>query len=102
MSRNLEGHTPNTITDPGRFMDEMMHIRELGYAVNAGEWRENVYGIAAVVRDPRDKPLVALGISAPSVRIPSERWPEIGKGVMQAAAELRQHLSDSDQTIKND
>ncbi len=37
---SLEQHTSRTITDPEELQRELARIRQLGYAINRGEWRE--------------------------------------------------------------
>ena len=69
MSRRLRGWSPRTVTDPAEFLREMERIRQVGYAVNRGEWRESVGGIAAPVRDPSGR--VVAGIVRSTVR---KRW----------------------------
>ncbi|WP_158964483.1 IclR family transcriptional regulator [Chachezhania sediminis] len=47
---------------------ELAQIRAQGYAINRGEWREDVFGIAAPVMDVRGKVIGAVGISGPATR----------------------------------
>ena len=47
---HLRPHTPRSITDPDEFRREMERIRTNGFAINRGEWREAVWGVAAPVR----------------------------------------------------
>jgi IclR family transcriptional regulator, KDG regulon repressor len=59
-------------------------VRRKGFAINRGEWRAGVWGVAAPVfgRDPQ--PLAAIGVSGPRDRIE----PEIGRfsEIVRAAA----------------
>lgn len=68
-SEGFVRHTPATIVDADDFLREMEKIRAQGYAVNRGEWRESVWGIASAIRDSSGAAIAALGISGPSSRI---------------------------------
>ncbi len=48
---------------------EAKRVRALGYAVNRGEWREGVWGIAAPVFNAQGTIVAALGISGPEQRV---------------------------------
>lgn len=50
-------------------LTEEKRVRAVGYAVNRGEWREGVWGVAAPVFDARGAVVAALGISGPEQRI---------------------------------
>jgi IclR family KDG regulon transcriptional repressor len=78
---NLAPHSPNTITDPEKL--------RRGYAINRGEWRESVWGIAAVVGDPNSAIEMAVGVSGPGFRFEAEgRCQELAAMVMEAAREI--------------
>ncbi|TCP47836.1 IclR family transcriptional regulator [Tamaricihabitans halophyticus] len=65
----IAAFSPNTITDPGKLRAELDDIRERGYAVNRGEWRAQVGGIAIPVCSPLQDVVAALGFSGPVQRI---------------------------------
>ncbi|MYN12437.1 helix-turn-helix domain-containing protein [Pusillimonas sp. TS35] len=65
---NLKPITPTTITSPKRFAQEIEKIRKQGYAVNRGEWREGVYGVAAPILDGSGQVIAAIGLSGPAAR----------------------------------
>lgn len=85
-ARRLKPFSPRTITDVGRFLAEMARIAQAGYAVNRGEWRETVRGVAAPILDPTGRVLAAIGISGPAERIKPAMYPEYGRLVIKAAA----------------
>lgn len=64
----LQAHTGRTITDGEAFLREMRKVRMQGYAINRGEWRDGVWGIAAPVVDNRGTVIAAIGISGPAAR----------------------------------
>lgn len=65
----LPTYTPQTVTDVEALSVELDAVRDRGYAVNRGEWRAEVGGVAAVVLGPGGRPEAALGISGPLTRI---------------------------------
>ena len=65
----LERHTPRTI---GTFEDlerELARVREQGYALNRGEWRESVCGVGVPIFGSDRKVVAAVGISGPLERL---------------------------------
>ncbi|MBW6401622.1 IclR family transcriptional regulator [Roseomonas sp. HJA6] len=84
----LPGFTAATITDPMQLREELSKARDIGYAVNRGEWREDVGGVAAPVFDGLERPVAALGISGPLNRLTAERMAALAPRVVQAARRL--------------
>ena len=64
---------------------ELDRVRQQGYAVNRGEWRASVWGIAAPVFDERQRVVAALGISGPAERIRARGVKRLAELVVQAA-----------------
>ena len=83
----LPQFTRTTIADPTALRVELAHIRELGYATNNGEWRDDVSAVAAAVVDASGAPIASLSVSMPSGRMPVDRG-ELGARVKAAAASL--------------
>ncbi|ANY08317.1 IclR family transcriptional regulator [Pseudonocardia sp. HH130630-07] len=69
LTGGLPAYTERTITDPDRLRHELQAARETGCAVNRGEWRISVAGVAAVVYDIDGRPEAAVGISGPVERV---------------------------------
>lgn len=69
LSRRLKQYSPNTITDPDEFLQEMERVRGNGYAVNRGEWRNAVWGVAAPVLTRKGIAVAAIGVSGPAHRV---------------------------------
>jgi IclR family KDG regulon transcriptional repressor len=87
----LHPHSRFTITDPEKLREELAGAERAGYAVNRGEWRESVWGVAAAVRDPLGTPTAAVGVSGPSYRIDTgNRCEELARLVKTAAADIHQ------------
>lgn len=92
MSGRLESHTSNTIIDPAQFLKEMKKIRAQGYAMNRGEWRESVWGIAAPIMGAKGAAIAAVGISGPADRIRKKSLQGSATLVSAAAAAISEKL----------
>jgi IclR family transcriptional regulator, KDG regulon repressor len=69
IAQGLEQHSPLTLTQPDALRLELERVRADGYAVNRGEWRLGVGGVAVPVLSPFNEVVAALGFSGPSDRI---------------------------------
>ncbi|MGO4328543.1 IclR family transcriptional regulator [Cupriavidus sp. 2TAF22] len=92
MARHLQPQTPHTIARPAAFMKEMRTVREQGYAVNRGEWRETVWGVAAPILDSRGTVIAAVGISGPAERVRQADLGACAALVIAAAADISEAL----------
>jgi DNA-binding IclR family transcriptional regulator len=81
-------HTPSTIVSMPLLKDELRKIARAGYAVNRGEWREGVGGLASPIFNGFDRPVAALGISGPLDRLSIARMEQFAPRVVEAAAGL--------------
>ncbi|HUH58574.1 MAG TPA: IclR family transcriptional regulator [Candidimonas sp.] len=71
--QQLRPFTTKTIVDPAEFHEQFDQIRSVGYAINSGEWREQVVGVAAPLRDVTGAVVAAIGISGPAERLTPEQ-----------------------------
>ncbi len=60
-------------------------VRNLGYAINIGEFRDNVAGLAAPVQLGHGEVIAAVGISGPLDRLPRRKTRALAPAVMAAA-----------------
>ncbi|WP_240841349.1 IclR family transcriptional regulator [Acidaminobacter sp. JC074] len=68
-SRELESFTDKTIDSKEALVDNLMVIKEQGYAISQGEYVKDGSGIAAPVRDYTGEVIASIGIIGPSSRI---------------------------------
>ncbi|MFG5776315.1 IclR family transcriptional regulator [Comamonas sp. J-3] len=92
VAQSLVAHTKFSIVDPAKFLQEMARIRVQGYAVNRGEWNENVYGIASPVSDASGNVVAALGLSGPKERFKPAQIKAFSPLVVAAAAQISERL----------
>lgn len=92
ISRQLVARTSKSITDPEQFLQEMARVRSQGYAVNKGEWNENVCGIASPVSDVSGQVVAALGLSGPKERFKAAQIKAFAPLIVDAAARVSREL----------
>lgn len=72
----LEKFTTNTITDPDKFRGECHKVRRQGYAINNGEFREDVHGVGAPIFNARGEVVGAISTAVPASRMSNGRLEE--------------------------
>lgn len=75
-THGLPQATPNTITDEEALFEELLEIRDLGYAINHGESTEGLRAVSVPVIEPDDGVIGALGVSGPAHRLSYDRVEE--------------------------
>lgn len=88
LAARLERFTPTTIVDRAALRAELLEAARVGYAINRGEWREGVGGIASPVFNGFDRPIAALGISGPLERLTPAKIAQFAPRVVAVAGEL--------------
>lgn len=96
ISQSLQGPTSATVVDPKKFLQEMARIRVQGFALNRGEWNENVYGIASPVTDVSGSLVAALGLSGPKERFKPAQIKIFTPLIVEAAAQVSLRLGARD------
>jgi len=72
----------------------MQQVRRLGYAINRGEWRPGVNGLAAPIFDGAGAVIAAVGISGPDTRLRPTRLRDLAAAVCEAAEQLSTGLGE--------
>lgn len=89
---HLKRYTSQTIVDLAALNREFELIRINGYAINRGEWREGVFGIAAPIMDATEELVGGIGISGPSTRFRPKQIKVWAEMVVDAANIISQAL----------
>lgn len=92
IDRGLPRYTERSVIDPDEYLEILQRVRQLGCAVNDGETSDEEVGIAAPIRDHRDRAVAAILLSAPRYRTPPERIEELGEFVKRTATEISRRL----------
>lgn len=95
LANGLSRYTASTLIDEAALRRELAGIRARGYAVNAGEFREALNGVAAPIwRFPREL-AGAVAVAGPAFRLDAERLDRFGLLVRRVAAEISRQLGTS-------
>lgn len=84
----LKAMTPKTITSREALREELVRVRELGYAVDDEETFVGVRCVAAPIHDSTNQVIASLGISGPAARVTPERLHDIGLRIRALAEEF--------------
>ncbi|WP_114470120.1 IclR family transcriptional regulator [Pseudorhodoferax soli] len=84
----LTQFTASTIVVRDELQVELENASRSGYAVNRGEWREDVGGIASPIFTGLARPIAALGISGPTARLSPVQVRRFAPRIMAMAREL--------------
>jgi len=92
LTGKLASFTSRTLTSRVALARELDKIRETGFAVNRGEWRSSVGGIAAPIFDGTGAAVAAIGVSGPVERLGPARLRVLAPWVMTAAQQVSLEL----------
>lgn len=84
----LVRHTDTTLVSLPLLKDELHKIVRAGYAVNRGEWRDGVGGVAVTIFNGFDQPIAAVGISGPLERLTPKAVKQFVPDVAACAREI--------------
>ncbi len=92
ISRGLKQYTPNTITDPSKFRQELTKIYERGYSVGNEELRQGVTSISAPIRNYAGQVVAAINFVGPSHRFSTQRINFLATELIRAAENISERL----------
>lgn len=90
---SLDSYTSKTITDPKVLAEQIKEIGELGWAVEHGEFMDEVSSIAVPVRDYTRTLVGVIAVTGPSHRLSSDKIKkEIMPLILSSGSELSRRL----------
>lgn len=89
---HLNPYTPKTKTDPQALRDELAEVRARGFALNTGEYRGEIVGVAVPVRDASGGVVAAVSVSGPAYRFSITDATALAPTIQAAAAEISRKL----------
>jgi len=92
LTAGLPRFTERTITDPRRLREELVRIREQGFAFTVGELDPGVAAISVPIVDRRHDVVAAVSVGGPAVRFEEGRLPVLIGEVRRAAEEISVRL----------
>ncbi|HZD39647.1 MAG TPA: IclR family transcriptional regulator [Terriglobales bacterium] len=89
----LQSYTHQTITEPKTISEQIKEIREVGYAVENGEFMDEVTSVAVPIRDYTRNLVGVLAVTGPSYRLSGDRTKtEIVPLILESGHELSRRL----------
>jgi DNA-binding IclR family transcriptional regulator len=88
----LARYTSLTITTKGKLREELVRVREQGYAVAVDELEEGLTAVAAPVRNAHGDVVASMSVSGPTFRLPEARVDEVVPQLVAAAEEVSHRL----------
>jgi DNA-binding IclR family transcriptional regulator len=86
--------TDKSLINPKMLRQELMVVKEMGYAVNRGEFEDEIMAVAAPVNDGV-KVVGSLVVQFPKFRYKEENLPEFGERIVQGALEIQSAIQKS-------
>lgn len=86
LAAGLPQLTDATVVDEEGLRAELAAVRERGYAVNGGEWNDDVSAVAAAVLDGSGRPVASISVNVPTSRSTEESRAAHGALVREGAA----------------
>lgn len=93
--RDVHQYTPKTIVNAERFGVEASRVRERRYAINRGEWRSDVIGLAAPIVGNTGDIMGAIGLSAPASRLHIDELENMAPRLVEYAEKISMSLGCS-------
>jgi len=88
----MPSRTSHTITEPGRFAEELTRIRAQGFALDDEEHEEGVRCLAVPVRDGSGQVVASLSVSGPVTRLGDEQIRAFTAEVLECGTQLSSRL----------
>lgn len=92
LAQPLRAYTNGTLTNASALLKDLAATRERGYSVNHSEFRSDVVGIGAPIRNHEGKVIAAVGVSGPAYRLTPSIARRLGPTVVEAAGRISQRL----------
>jgi DNA-binding IclR family transcriptional regulator len=97
LPERLEQRTPRTIVDRAALIEQLQTVARDGYAMECGEYIEEISAAAVPIRDYTRSVVGSLSVAGPSYRMAPERIiSEIAPHLLEAGRELSHRLGFND------
>jgi len=85
---SFERFNDRTITNVKEFKKELEKVRSCGYGIDHAEELEGVHCVGSPIFNQYGYPVSAIWITAPSARLPFERFEEVGSAIREVCLEI--------------
>jgi len=87
-----EQRTRRTCKNADALRRDLVQVRRQGFAVDDEENERGVCCIGVPIRDGQGRPIAALSVSGPTVRLPRSAWPRIARRLNLAAQAIERRM----------
>lgn len=94
--QTVQPFTQKTIVNVDRFQVEAEKIRQRRFAINRGEWRADVIGLAAPIAGNAGSIMGSIGLSAPASRVDIGEWETLAPRLVEYAERISLTLGCSE------
>jgi len=94
-SPTFEARTPATLASLPALLEDLSHTRRRGFAIDDEENEVGSRCVAAAVVDADGRPLAALSVSGPTMRLDDERIEAIGQELVRSCVDLATELHEA-------
>ncbi|HIX65772.1 MAG TPA: IclR family transcriptional regulator [Candidatus Anaerotruncus excrementipullorum] len=91
----LTRYTYNTIVNRDRLQERLKKVREVGYACDLEEWEYGLVCVAVPLFNLGRRPLGALSVSGPSIRMTEAMRSQAARALLEAAAGIQRAYNHS-------
>ncbi|MEN9360557.1 MAG: hypothetical protein RL095_2092 [Verrucomicrobiota bacterium] len=84
--------TSRTHASAASLRKELAEVRKLGYAVDRGEWMEEMHCVGAPIFDHNRQVVAALWITGPSSRLPEKEIPRLGELIRNSCLSISRSI----------
>ena len=89
----LQQATPRTITTLERLKAELAEVRRQGFAMNLGEWRNGIHGVAAPIAGSDGAMVAAIAVAGPAERLDAKQLRTLAPHVVAAGHAIALELA---------
>jgi DNA-binding IclR family transcriptional regulator len=93
--------TPHTITSPPAVREELVRVREQGFAVAREELEEGLNALASPIYDHSGQVVAAASVSGPAYRLTPERLPLLAGRLVEVTRQISAWLGYLQPTVKS-
>lgn len=89
---NMIKLTENTITSLDKLKEELIEIRENGFAIDEIEHEKDIRCIAAPIYDMKGKIVAAISVAGPIIYVTKEKLPQLIEEILKTSKEISYQL----------
>ncbi len=93
INRGMPQLTAHTLSSPEILLDDLISVREQGFALSEQELEEQINAVAAPIFDSQRNPIASIAVAGPAYRLTRQKMIEIGPKLVATAQAISQEIS---------